>query len=915
MPAWKQALIEKKRKKEQEEKVKTKVENDRSATLPEWKKNLLARKKGLQGTDTNNGLDKQSNIGNNTTVSGYDKVGQKRSSFTTNSTEREHESNFGKKTPTVIIIPKENSRNGSQGGVRQHSFVASSVPQPDQQKKNKQLDQKLSGNGQENFNNQGNVPEDGENNSKVSYEHIKTPSELRKLFGVVNRDSIGSTYAESNKTQNQQTQAQKDVSTKTYRSTSTRDYEQSQKFTSNAHPPTSSRESMSVKEKEVELPNSHTPATKNEEPKENNIIIISKDNETGITAHSEDDDKGAKEDEIPPDLHVYAIRTKFGPSGNFRLHKSSSSDNLLNSNHQPLSPRSRGKPPPLSKRWSADVGGILSPTKSISDDEDIFDSGHNDNNMKRMRSISMGDVRIPDHHFHDMEPVLNLKHRGSVSSGIEHRLKVLLHNLAVADGKHSDYEEGDEDENMNICLDQNAKNNFQDDHKNTSTGSKGKQMDDDEPKIRKALWYEEDDNKDTDLLHTYQDYDLNAKPAGKSTISQSSGHAFNKSTDGKNEEAINNNRKKVHNVEVSSSNQEFCAPKPVSQKTMLMNGKISHEPVEDESEKDEKPARGSVYKLSSLFGSSVSKSNKKTKAKNDDVTSKSLQEQNLNQENKSKKEKKDSQKSSSSRIFPWSKKQKKSEPIKDIKGEQTKSFSGATNLKPVQQNVVEQKITGNMTLVINANAGSYEPKSKQKQPQLLNSANQAPGMGHLNSLSEQNSQANMSSTKYKNQNNPTPSVRKPEDMMVTVIDVPDPSNNDLEVSAIDLPGPPSPTPVSVIDIPESPDRDIKVSVIDMPDDETDSDDSDSSGSCMSGSYDINPIRSGVYTINESTEEEEEEDIDDVPVSYYGDSTYMKVPEVIFESKVENVKTCLSSPLRSRKVSNIYIWLSCQSFTI
>lgn len=886
MPAWKQALIEKKRKKEQEEKIKTQEENDRSASLPEWKKNLLARKKGLQGTDTHQGLDKQANVGN---TSGHEKLGQKRSSFTTNSTDREQESNLGKKTPTVIIIPKENSRNGVQGGVRQHSFVASStVPVSSQQKNNKQLDQKLSKNGHDISNNQGIVPEMDENNSKVSYEHIKTPSELRKLFGIVSRDSVSPSFAESNKIQNQQSQAHKDVSTKPNRNTSTRDYEESHKSTASTHQPTSSRESMSIKVKEVEVVKSHTPAN-NEEVKENNVITISNDN-TGISAHSEDDDrcKIVKDDEIPADLHVDTIRTKFGPSGNFRLHKSSSSDNLLNSKHQPVSPRSRGKPPSPSKRWSTDVAAILSPPKSISDDEDTFDAGHGDTNMKRMRSISMGDVRISDHHFQDMEPIVNLKHRASVSSGIERRLQVLLHNLAVSDGKQDDYEEVDEDENM--CLDQNVKNKFQDDHKNASTGSHGNQTDEDEPKIRKASWFnQEDDSKDTDLLHTYQDYDWNKKPAKK-------------------EEMKENKAKQVHIIEVSSSNQ--AATKPVPQESILMNGKISHEPEDAEEEKDEKPARGSVHKLSSLFGSSISKGSKKKKSKTDnnsDVTSKCSQEQHLNQENRPKSEKKDSQKSSSSRIFPWSKKVKKPEPVQDVKEGQSKPF-GAPSLRPVQQGIVEQKITGNMTLVLNANAGSYGPKPKQKQPQ-LNSTNQAPGMGHHNGLPGQNVQENISSNKYKSKNKPNLVVRKPDDMMVTVIDVPDPgSSNDVEVSAIDVPESPSPTPVSVIDVPQSPDHDIKVSVIDMPDDEVDSDDSDSSGSCMSGSYDINPVvGSSVYTINETSqeEEEEEEDIDDVPVSYFGDSTYMKVPEVIFEKEVENVKSCLSSPLRSRKVSNIY----------
>jgi hypothetical protein len=825
------------------------------------------------------------------------------------------------------------------------------VSQSDQQRENKQLDEKLSNNSQENSTNRRSVPESVETDSKVSYEHIRTPSELRELFRVVNRDTTAyaSNSAESNKNLNQQTQSNdKDVST-SYRSSSPRDYDHGHKSTVNTHPQNCSRVELTSKEKEVvilnhedNLPKSQTPA-KTEVAKDTSVITPSKkDNDTGHNNHLENDSElqRVNDEESLPEVHVDAIRNKFGPSGNFRF-RSSSSDNLLKSKHQAAFPRNKEQPPPISKRWSADVGGMFSSSKSTgnSDDEDISDSGHH--NLQRTRSISMGDVRL-DHHFGDSEPVVDLRHRASISSGIEHRLQVLLHKLSVSVGN-----DDDDDDDENTYFESNFKDNIPDNFKSNYTGTSGKQVEEEPPKIRKASWFDPRDEvmETTSISHSHS---LNEKPAfstnktpspGYKEVTTSSGSNKSFNDDGETENIIHIERVKRaegnnisenrpankptkksfdsgRNVvvnqtcdEVSSNQESYESIQPAAHKTVVMNGEMSHVPAFEDSEIYEKPKTGSVHKLSALFGSSISKDSKKAKPKTakNDVTSKSVQEQQLSQENKSDKKKKEFKGSNSSRIFPWTKKQKKLEHVINVKEGQTFPFSGSGSLRPVQQKVIEQKITGNMTLVINADAESYTSKSKQKQPfnnTQVSNMNRT-GINSNKNISGQNAQMNVSQSSSRHQK-----AFHKDDMMVTVIDVPDTnSTNDVQVSAIDLPEPPSPTPVSVIDIPESPEHDVKVSVIDIPDDEEDSDDSDSSGSCMSGSYDINPVEgSGVFifnTISESTEEEEEEeDIDNVPVSYVGDSTYMVVPKVMFDSKVEDVKSCLSSPLRSRKVSKV-----------
>ncbi|KAK3700059.1 hypothetical protein QZH41_004356 [Actinostola sp. cb2023] len=312
----------------------------------------------------------------------------------------------------------------------------------------------------------------------------------------------------------------------------------------------------------------------------------------------------------------------------------------------------------------------------------------------------------------------------------------------------------------------------------------------------------------------------------------------------------------------------------------------------------------SVHKLSALFGSSIlkeSKSSKQTKK----ADSKNNNAKQPKQEPKADSKKSDSKGTSSSRKFPWIKKggdKKKDNLItnNDTTIETKFPFEGAQGLRPVQKKYAEHKITANMTLVIGADANFKNNQTYNHVKKTANYSNSlSPTTNKSKSIPESSIHSKKQSTNIDH-----------DDEYITIIDVPDTSSHDdIQVSAIDIPSPsPSPTPISVIDMPEQKDSGVKVSIIDVPQD-SDSD----SDSATSGSYEVNPsdASSNVFTFNidnsesvDGEEKEEEEDIDNVPVSYFGDSSYMKVPEVIFETEREDVKSCLSGPLRIRKVNRI-----------
>lgn len=844
LPPWKLELIEKKRKRLEQEKTKEKQKVDRFSNIPEWKRLILSKRKGEQTNEdpsANNEGKTNHSIENDQTNTSAKKPTQ--SCYTDG-----HTLNHDTNSSNERVIPNERLRNGDIAG---HSSVANCVSLSD---KHREEDQPSTLSKTETS--QESDSEDFEQ-GRVLYEHIKTPSELRRLYElqVARKKAL------------EEPQQSKDISSSARDKSSLGSVNDSQ-VSKSTHKrdttPAKPNHTTDVKpngtiQKEEITKQTQIVRLSDKESLETNPPASSEINHQHATDNSKKDNELQNGDDSSAEIHVQTIRNKFGPSGYFRR-RSVSSDNLLKSSSEHTSPSSspKARPSPLNKRWS-----MVALTRD-SDNSDEFSPPSTDP-LKRARSLS--DVRsggIGEHH-----DIPNLKHRASVSHDIEHRIHELLHHLPVSDGD-------DEWEDEQILTNEKVPQN-----------TIPKKSEEEPRKERRASWFTPDeDNKATksnQISHLPQDEkSLQNNTVSTNEKSNKPVKERNEMTNQKSTKSVNNSNKRevVKEKNLHADNAETSE----SIKPNLHDSGID---INDVAADDKNEKRPSVHKLSALFGSSISKGIKSKQNNKVDSNQETKQDSKTNS-NKSE--------SKGNRKFPWMKKSSDDNKNKnDSTSLDTKfPFKASQDLKHVQNKRVEQKITGNMTLVTGGGNKNNPVYNHGKLP--IN--NLTPSTSNSKNIHTSTTPSSVHTTKK------PPNIDYDDDY-ITIIDVPDTSrDDDIQVSAIDIPESASPTPVSVIDMPEIKDSGVKVSVIDIPQDSDSDSDSDSG---TSGSYDVNPSGPNIFTfekrITESIheEEEEEEDIDNVPVSYFGDSTYMKVPEVIFETKRENVKSILSSPLRKRKV--------------
>ena len=536
-----------------------------------------------------------------------------------------------------------------------------------------------------------------------------------------------------------------------------------------------------------------------------------------------------------------------------------------------LSPRSESKipsgdssqakrPPPPRKRWTADV---LSAVSQQADDDVISLSPRTDtskrsspsNSLNRARSSSLSDIR-------EEQGFDYFRHNANVSQGIEHRMHKLIRKVSVsetnlnANGGDSD-SQSDEDTSGLIDMELNSKEvpNAQDTLKNEIA----------DQTIVDALIVE----RESKLPPLSPQQEVQPVFARKRSISHDIEHRvvellhrqLSQQSDGsecEGDQIVESDEKFVTDKvvdKVSEATAEKLKVEPASAVTVekspgFVSQTLEVEPKEgpDQSAPESKPTKGSVHKLSALFGSSIWKPIKKDKesseekpkdkansgskpdkisvaekptlAKKEESKEPGLFSKSQKSEGKSG-EKKDRESSNMS-IFPWQKKQNKDKgKAREGKDKNKKnSRYGSTeqdadsvpiaahSLRPVHRSEkVEHRLVGKVMIISNASPEKVPPKGVYHKPKQSSqsldqeqekekTAVQKPTTSCLAETKGNEVQIPLVVTQHWNGNQQSPG---PESVPVTSID-------EVPVSAIDMPEPgESDVAVSVIDVPASPD--------------------------------------------------------------------------------------------------------------
>ena len=530
-----------------------------------------------------------------------------------------------------------------------------------------------------------------------------------------------------------------------------------------------------------------------------------------------------------------------------------------------LSPRSDSKftlsstsgqlrrPPPPMKRWTADVLSVMSQQvdDSMSNFSPRSDSSKKSsprNSLDRGRSSSLIDITREEAN-HDC-----FQHKSNVAHGIEHRVNKLIRRASVSE--------------LQLIVDS---------EESDSTS-------DDDP-ISEAFLQGSFDNEITTTDHTFtlKEKDAHSPPAEhlpeqvikpvfarKHSISSDIEHRvtelfhrqLSQQSDGDESEGdkTSESDSKVTVVQIVDSIKEPIPEKLKTETVPAVSTKsvdfdcapTEAEPKEDSDHTtpENKPVRGSVHKLSALFGSSIWKPNKKDKVAHEEknknkaseqdkphTTEKSNQKSTSGEKGDSKKsnlfksnktEAKSTQKEkqqSNTNIFPWLKKKNSKEKestaghkTKEVLDKNQKNSGNSPNesaetvslaphgLQPVRKTEkVEQRLVGKVVIISNASHEKTPPKGVYHKPkpsaQISELEKKEMSVRKVNDSKTDNERADTQVPavvmQYWNGNQQSSDLQKSmsESVPITSID---------EV------------PVSAIDLPESGDSDVTVSVIDVP---------------------------------------------------------------------------------------------------
>ena len=549
-------------------------------------------------------------------------------------------------------------------------------------------------------------------------------------------------------------------------------------------------------------------------------------------------------------------------------------DNDDDDNAAVLSPRSESKipsansgqakrPPPPQKRWTADV---LSKISQPADNDTLISLPRSDsskglspsNSLNRVRSSSLSDIR-------EDQGVDYFRHKANVSQGIEHRVHKLIRKVSISE-INLNAEAGDSD---SLSDDDSAGLNDVDLHTKELPNT---------PDILKNeitdLTPTDTNIKEKDSKTPLVPADQEAQPvfARKHSISHNIEHRlcelFHRQVSQQSDEGDSEVERTLENdAKITTDKEVEKVPEATVEKLKLepthvvtiekSSGYVSptsdEEPVKEDLDQiapESKPTKGSVHKLSALFGSSIWKPNKKNKGSTDEKPKEkasvgSKPEKISSTEKSTSVKKEDSKKSglfSKSRktegkaeqkkekeppngnIFPWLKKHEKDKnkvesKTTDVKDKNQKnSSSGSTdqdidsvsiaahNLRPVHKaEKVEQRLVGKVMIISNASPEQAPPKGVYHKPKASfpppepeeKTFPEKENTSKLVEIERNEAQIPVVVTQHWNGNQQSP---EPEENR----------RGSIPITSIDE------VPVSAIDIPESGEGDVSVSVIDVP---------------------------------------------------------------------------------------------------
>ena len=560
-----------------------------------------------------------------------------------------------------------------------------------------------------------------------------------------------------------------------------------------------------------------------------------------------------------------------------------------------LSPRSESKipsansgqakrPPPPKKRWTADVLSKISQpvdddTSNLSPRSDSSKKSSPSHSLNRARSSSWSDLweELGFDYFH---------HKANVSQGIEHRMHKLIRKASISD-INLNAEEGDSD---SLSDEDSAGLNDADLHANEAPNAPDTLKNEITDLTPTDTSIKEKDSKQP-LVSA--DQEAQAVFARKHSISHDIEHRvcelFHRQVSQQSDGGESDGERTLENdAKITTDKEAEKVPDAMFEKVKLEPthvvgieksppGYVSTTSDEESAKEDldqiapeSKPPKGSVHKLSALFGSSIWKPNKKNKGSSDEnpkeKASAGSKSQKISSTEKStatkkedgkktslfsksrktegKTEQKKEKEQSNGNIIPWLKKHDKAKnkagesKTTDVKDKNKKnSSSGSTeqdvdnlfiaahNLQPVRKaEKVEQRLVGKVMIISNASHEQVPPKGVYHKPK---ASFHPPEPEEKTFAKKENTskpveieRSEKTFAKKEETSKPVENERSKAQIPVVVTQhwngnekSPVPEQNrkgSIPITTIDE------VPISAIDIPESGEGDVSVSVIDVP---------------------------------------------------------------------------------------------------
>ena len=761
LPTWKLELIEKKRRREEDEKKRAEQEYARNTAIPEWKRSLLSRKKATT----------ESSPPKNDPSNANSFVSQRKPSFSNvrndgNADDRSEIAAPRSKRDVTYQASDEKStiKGGGTSKITSRDSDQNRDATPDQVF---EFSNAIENSGTDDLTSE---------TQKVAYEHVRRPSVVRLMF-----ENVAATKPEGKVAGDRQ----KHVSpTNSFREAKS----SSPGASSDTSPTVVSTQDASEQSRSLK-PDHRITSKSRADVQENSGGRLQGQEEPSL---SPDTDK-----ERSHTSSVKSLRDIFG--GARQREKTASVDNLQKAFGQ------TSRPPPPSKRWSANVECLLSAAQST---EDL--SLGPPPLSQRGRSMSLTDIREEHSEEH-------FKHKHNVASGLERRFNKLIRQVSLSEGE------------MVIENGESQSSEEESDISETSGAGAGDPHPRDEDKCEMSGPCMEQ---------------VPAAPE-QSTLP---GHARDASL----------NAKKVEQLEDSGM-----------------------EATKNEAEKGERPSRGSVHKLSALFGASIWTGMKKDQNKavpkgshaNHAVAEPQLEPSGKGTSTQAKSTKTEQPQGGLSISIPWLKNKAGQIADNEVPKDKVQSVSSSSDHSQPQQNLqknsfnqkykdtLERNKSADVTKTENANHGRTHSPTQHN----VYNGNQGKSTGSKAVVVE---------------NAAVP---------VSAIDMPEPGKDDVSISVIDEPY--SGVNVSIIDYPVMHNG---LGNLDKPSDSSylisDELSDDGSDEDMEGSYTVTSV---------DGEEEYDEDEDEIPVSCIDDSPPTIV--VVFESAPEEVKSCIRPKNGMKKV--------------